>query len=145
MSQTIHRRTALLMVVCVLLTGCHPQQPIFFGEDGDLSHYIDHALAIENPDVESGTIEEVAASKAPLTLDNARFDEPWDLTLNEAVQHALANSKVLRQLGGTFISRGDPTSPNTGITPSLLLDNPNGAVTIYRPALIELAFSEGFV
>ncbi len=139
MSRKYHRLVAMLLCANVLMTGCAPQQPIFFGEDGDLSHYIDHATAIEHPDVESATLEEVESAQAPLTLENANFDEAWDLTLKDAVQYALANSKVIRQLGGTFAGRGDPTSPNTGVTPTFLLDNPVAAMTIYRPALQESA------
>ena len=134
-----HRLVAMLVCANVLVTGCAPQQPIFFGEDGDLSHYIDHATDISMPDVDTETLEEVALARAPLTLENANFDEAWDLTLKDAVQYALTNSKVIRQLGGTFVGRGDPTAPNTGVTPSFLLDNPQGAVTIYRPALQETA------
>lgn len=139
MSRKKQRLLAVLLCANLLVTGCAPQQPIFFGEDGDLSHYIDHATAIETPDVDAETLEEVAMSKAPLTLENANFDEAWDLSLKDAVQYALTNSKVIRQLGGTFVGRGDPTSPNTGVTPSFLLDNPLSAVTIYRPALQETA------
>lgn len=139
MSRKFHRLAAVLLSANVLITGCAPQQPIFFGEDGDLSHYVDHATAIEHPDVESETIEEVAMARAPITLRNANFDEAWDLSLQDAVQFALTNSKVIRQLGGTFAGRGDPTSPNTGLTPTFLLSNPTAAVTIYRPALQETA------
>ncbi|REJ70630.1 MAG: TolC family protein [Planctomycetota bacterium] len=139
MSQKLYRHTAVLLSALMLMTGCAPQQPIFFGEDGDLSHYINHATEIAYPDVEVATLEEVETAQAPLTLHNANFDEAWDLTLEDAIHFALANSKVIRQLGGQFLGRGDPTAPNTGVTPSFLLTQPGTAVTVYTPALQETA------
>ena len=39
-------RTSLLIAA----TGCHPTQPFYFFEDGDLSHYVDKATQIDYPD-----------------------------------------------------------------------------------------------
>ena len=49
------RRTAsafhlLLVGAMIGLTGCHPTQPFYLHEDGDLSHYIDKATQAETPD-----------------------------------------------------------------------------------------------
>ena len=49
------RRSPLVKtVLCMWLavaTGCTPQQPFYFFEDGDLSHYKGMATDLEVPDV----------------------------------------------------------------------------------------------
>ncbi|MGB6042101.1 MAG: TolC family protein [Pirellulales bacterium] len=110
----------------MLLTGCHPTQPFFFGEDGDLSHFVDRAGEISYPDVEVEGLPEANFTAQPLTLANADFENFWELTLNEAVKIALSNSKVLRNLGGRVDVQTDQ-----------LLRNPDGIQTIYNPALQE--------
>ena len=45
-------------------------------------------------------LDDVTQSLPPLTLANNEPREFWELTLEEAMQNALANSKVLRTLGG---------------------------------------------
>lgn len=53
-------------------------------------------------DLESveGQVEKVDGDRDPLALGNPEVQQLWDLTLEEAVRTALANSKVLRNLGG---------------------------------------------
>ena len=41
MSRKLQAHLSVLMCVLVFLTGCHPTQPFYFQEDGDLSHYLD--------------------------------------------------------------------------------------------------------
>ena len=92
-------------VLCLWLaasTGCTPQQPFYFFEDGDLSHYKGMATDLEVPDVDIKSLEEVTGSLPPLTLANPDAKEIWELTLEEAVQNALANSKVMRSLGASL-------------------------------------------
>ncbi|HUS40828.1 MAG TPA: transporter, partial [Pirellulales bacterium] len=113
-------------MLALLLTGCHPTQPFFFGEDGDLSHFVDRAGEISYPDVEVEGLPEANFTAQPLTLANADFENFWELTLNEAVKIALSNSKVLRNLGGRVDVQTDQ-----------LLRNPDGIQTIYNPALQE--------
>ncbi|MEX0711603.1 MAG: hypothetical protein WD278_04600 [Pirellulales bacterium] len=79
--------------------GCTPSQPFYFFDDGDMSHYKGVATAIEYPDVEMMSLADVEQSLPPLTLANSEAREIWDLSLEEAVQDALANSKVMRTLG----------------------------------------------
>ena len=41
----------LLLAVLMAAPGCHPTQPFYLHDDGDLSHYLDAATDIETPDV----------------------------------------------------------------------------------------------
>jgi outer membrane protein TolC len=125
------RRNWLHRIACItallgILSGCMPQQPHYLFEDGDLSHYIDRATDIEYADVDEPTLGEVEGAAPPLSLQNTEPNEVWDLTLEEAVQIALANGKVLKSLGGTVV--GPPES---------LVRNPELAQTVYDPAIFE--------
>ena len=66
----------------------------------DLSHYKGVATEIEYPDVEAERLADVAGAKRPFSLMNNEPQEIWDLTLEEAIQTALANNKVIRNIGG---------------------------------------------
>ena len=103
MSRRVHTIWAILTSVMTIITGCHPQQPFYLHEDGDLSHYLDVATQIEYPDVCTTPLPEVSEAVAPLALDNLNITEYWDLSLEEAVQTALANAKVMRSLGGRYV------------------------------------------
>src|SRR5262245_44828131 len=93
-----------VLVVCALVaaTGCSPTQPFYLHEDGDLSHYIDKATAAEHPDLDQLPLAEVENAAHPLTLSNPNFKEFWELTLEECVSIALANTKVIR--GGSPVN-----------------------------------------
>ena len=106
MNRRVHTIWAILTSLLIASTGCHPQQPFYLHEDGDLSHYIDVATEIEYPDVCTSTLEEVTQSVPPLTLDNlnvrqvlgsdARGRNPLGNGKRES--HAVAGWPV-RQLG----------------------------------------------
>ncbi len=89
----------LLLMAVMTLSGCHPTQPFYLFEKGDLQHYIDTATEIEYPDVDQAALSEAAGAREPLTLLNPHFDEFWNLTLEEAMHIALKNSTVIRTLG----------------------------------------------
>src|SRR5690554_293456 len=107
-------RTSISLVLCALTlaSGCHPTQPFFFSEDGnllgpgDLSHYKNVATDIEYPDVCTQTLDEVHGAQAPLTIANSENFDMWDLTLEEVTRITLANSQVIRQLGGRIADNG---------------------------------------
>ena len=89
---------AALLAACA---GCQPQQPFYLKHvDGDLSHYKGVATEIEYPDVEAQRLADVEGAKRPLSLMNNDPQQIWNLTLEEAVQTALANNKVIRNIGG---------------------------------------------
>ena len=126
---TLHPRStlALILVALTAFTGCHPTQPFYFHEDGDLSHYLDHATANEEPDYWQPMLEDVEYAEAPMTISNPEFREMWDLELEEVVSIALQNSKVIRNLGGvTPFGFADALVGRTG-----------SATTIFDTALVE--------
>jgi len=111
------------------LAGCRPQQPFYFHEDGDLSHYVDKATDIEYPDVQSETLDDVNGAVPPLTLDNPDPKEIWELSLEEAVRIGLENGKVFRSMPAAI---GQIIMPDT-----VLFTNPDFAPSFYDPARTE--------
>ena len=123
-------------LVTLVASGCAPRQPFYFFEDGDLSHYVGAVQKIEYPDTCQEPLNEAAGTLEPLTLSNSKFDEIWELPLEDAIRTALENGKVLRNLGGRFSSFGGPR-PQTGEPPVSLLTAPDATPTVYDPALVE--------
>ncbi|NLE39623.1 MAG: hypothetical protein GX621_16510, partial [Pirellulaceae bacterium] len=124
------RRSTLLplLLVCVAMAlagGCTPQQPFYLGDDGDLSHYKGVATQMEVPDVDVRPLDEVCGATTPLTLASPGDMQMWDLCLEEAVHHALANSKVMRNLGVSLQA------------PESLTRAADGVATVYDPARVE--------
>ncbi len=126
MSCHFHPLVVILGVLAAMLAGCNPQQPFYLFEDGDLSHYIDQATDIDYPDVELESLAEVDGSIRPFSLDNTEPKEIWALSLEEAVQAALANSKVMKSIGGQIQGMPDFLLRASEIVP-----------TIYDPAITE--------
>lgn len=120
---------ALLLLVA---SGCHPIQPHYLHEDGDLSHYLDVATDIEYPDVNLDTLPEVKGTRAPVTITNPDFENWWDLSLEEAISAALHNSKVIRD-EGAFRQFGQVLANS----PSRIAANPDSVSTIYDVAIQE--------
>ena len=121
------------LVVCVVLAGCHPIQPVYLNEDGDLSHYLDVATEIEHPDVDLPRLAEVEQAREPLTLTNSDFEEIWEMGLEDAISIALQNSKVVRQIR----ARGGVFQVSSALAPEALTINAGqGVPTVYDPALL---------
>ena len=119
-------------LLLALATGCQPQEPFYFFDDGDLSHYVGVASDLDVPDVDLESLDEVTGALPPLTLANFEPESVDPLSLEEAVRIALENSKVMRNLGGVAFG---PTGAQG--TPSSLLSNPGGTATILDPAITE--------
>ena len=115
-----------LSAALAVLPGCHPQQPFYFNDDGDLSHYLGVATEIEYPDVEEESLADVDGALRPFSLDNSHPREYWDLSLEQAIHCALANGKVLRTLGGRTLQM-----------PDSLLRSPQSIPTVYDSAVVE--------
>ena len=123
---------SVVLSMAIGLIGCRPQQPFYFCEDGDLSHYVGKATDIDYPDVEVESLDEVTGALPPLSLENPDPDQIWELTLEEAMRTALENSKVIRTFGlGTTTALGGIRDTDR------LLAQPGFANTIYDPALTE--------
>jgi outer membrane protein TolC len=121
----------------IVLTGCHPTQPFYLFEDGDLSHYVDQAIKIDYPDVESAMLADVQNTWAPLTLENPTPKSMWNLKLEECVKMALDNSKVMRSLGGRYSESAFQPRAQTGEAPDAITTSPDANRTVYDPAIIE--------
>ncbi len=127
MNRPSYRLVALLLTMLATASGCHPTQPFYLHEDGDLSHYLATATEMENPDVEQASLEEVTQARAPLTLSDLEFTQFRDVTLEECVTYALQNSKVIRNLGSlTQFTIADGLVGRTA-----------GSMTVYDPTIFE--------
>ncbi len=124
---------ASLLVSLLGMVGCQPQMPIYLTSKGQVNkQYISKATQIDYPDVQNSSYPEVTNSVDPFTLVNPNPTDMWDLSLEEAIQMALKNSKVIRTLNGIGFSK----SGVSGV-PSVLLSSPSAVSTVYDPALIE--------
>jgi len=106
MKRYLYRWFAGLQIGCVLLTGCHPTQPFFLGERGDLAHYLDRAQQIEYVDLDATPLPEASQSHEPFSLNNQNFVH-LDLTLEECIAYALVNTQVVHALPGTQRQNAD--------------------------------------
>jgi len=137
MKRRVHTIWAILTSMMTAFTGCRPQQPFYLQEDGDLSHYLGVATEIEYPDVDADTLGEVTQALPPLTLANLNYAKKWELTLEDAIQNSLANSKVFRSLGGRFVSSAFNNRAQTGDAPDSLTSAPDASRTVYDAAITE--------
>jgi outer membrane protein TolC len=118
-----------VVVAAVLagLAGCKPQEPFYLKNvDNDLAYYKGQATEIEYPDVNADRLPDVSEAKRPWSLKHRDTKNVWELTLEEAIQIALKNNKVMRNIGGQV--QGPP---------DFITRNPEIAPTIYDPALAE--------
>jgi outer membrane protein TolC len=130
MNRQFRKFCSLVLIASVLISGCAPQQPFYFHEDGNLSHYLGVATDIEYPDSQESPSSEIAGTRPPLTLKNTDNYEIWDLSLTQVVQMTLCRSQVMRQLGGRIVSTAPDTISRTIISPVAV-------TTTYDPALVE--------
>jgi outer membrane protein TolC len=158
MSRQLSAYRPWLLVALAALVGCHPQQPLYLAERGDLAYYLDRATELEEPDYESLVLDEVTHASAPLTLSNPGFKEFWDLSLEECIAIALHNSKVMRDLGTvrtTAEGYGDRIQASPETTPTVYdaaiqesavgtprtggpdRGNPNNAANVIAPPLVK--------
>jgi outer membrane protein TolC len=96
--------------------------------DVKTSYHDSYGLNIEYPEVaQCATATSTAAQSAiaPLALEDPSQIPAFDMTLEEAVRMAVAQSPVLRNIGGTIVSA------------------PGAAQTIYDPAIIASSTNQG--
>ena len=103
-----------------------PQQPYYFRNNADLSHYVGVAATIDNVNVNDPPDSEIEGTQRPFSITQPAPKQMWDLTLEETIKIALQNAKVIRSLGGAV--QGPP---------AFLTANPTAATTIYDPAIVE--------
>jgi outer membrane protein TolC len=139
MKRQLHVMLVLWTSVSLAVSGCAPTQPYFFFEDGDMSHYVGMATAIEHPDLDTQRLSEVEHAGPPLTVSDPEYAELWELALQDAVRITLENSKVIRTIRGAEAQFGGQR-PQEDTAPSQLLalaGNPEAVSTVYDAALAE--------
>ncbi len=119
----------------IILAGCQPQQPFYFHEDPELSHYKGVATEIEYPDVDSCTLGDVQGAIRPFSLQNNQPKAVWDLKLEDAIRIALTNNKIMRAIGARLII--GQTGEALQQPPDFLLNGSQLLPSIYKPALAE--------
>lgn len=115
------RRAQLAGLLCLWLivsSACQPAREFYFHDKDDLTFYRGVATTIDYPNVTSPT-PQVATSLPPRTLWNHETTEYWDISLQETIQIALANSPVMHDLGGRVVAL------------------PEAARSVYDPAITE--------
>lgn len=95
------RRQLGVWALAVLMTGCTLRNPGAVFRDS-VSHYQDLAGRVEYPDVQSATVDREVVTTAPFSIQRTDH-EPWPMTPDQAIQIALANSTILRDLGGQVL------------------------------------------
>lgn len=115
--------SALLLCGAV---GCHGREVKYFG-DADLQHYRDKMLAVEYPNVDQPTPQEVSFTQRPRTIREPNEDEIWEMTLLQAVHTAVQNNKMIR----------------TRTNSQQMLLNPQTTPSVYDPALGETGYLFG--
>ena len=115
-----------LLCIASALPGCAPQQPLYFRNNGDMSHYLGMSATLDTPNITEPCNSDAANTMQPFSITRPAPDKYWDMTLEQVVKEALNNGKVLRTIGGQV--QGPP---------SFLTSNPAGAPTIYDPAIVE--------
>ena len=121
---------ALFLTVLSLTAGCHPLQPRYLHDHGDLSGLLEEQLKIDYPDVQAASLADASESHPPLTVSDPKFDNIWDIALEEVIQVTLHNSKVIRNLAS--------------VTPIGFADGlvqRSGNSTVYDPAITATAGS----
>ena len=102
-----------LITFTTAVPGCLSHQANLPPPD-DIGHFQAMAMQVEYPTVPAPINEQAAATVRPLTIRDLAQTRYHDLSLQEATQLALANSKILVDLGGQVIRPPDAcTRPTT--------------------------------
>ncbi len=113
------------MLMAVMLWGCvSADKKLHYVGDADLQYYKDRTSEIEYTNVCSNTPEEVINTDRPHSLKNREKDAIWDLSLQEAIQLALQNNRIIR-------TSANLNAPGAG---NIYSSQP---VSVYSPAIQE--------
>lgn len=125
---------AWLSVLAGILFPCgctSTEKKITYLGNADLQDYRDEQFTIDDPgDPRDPACSNIPTPK-PRTITDRTQDDIWDLTLNEAIQLALANNRIIRTRN-EFQSTGNP-----------VFANPDGASSVYDAAIRETGFLFG--
>ena len=95
---------------------------------GDCKPCSDAVLKVEHPALceDDCDLDDPIYTGPPITLSNFSDVQYMELTLEECVHRALANSKILNKLGGVIVST--PEAARTLLDPALVESNPQTGV-----------------
>ncbi|HEY5315765.1 MAG TPA: TolC family protein [Pirellulales bacterium] len=134
--------TTIALLTALAMPGCRSKS-VFFDE-GNESHY--RALLTRDTaiDKNESDVDQLAPEVAPLTLSGAT-PQYRDITLQEAVEIGLSNSRVMRDLGGTVLR--SPSTTRSIHTPGLVETDPrfgvDAALSAFDANVSTTAFWEG--
>src|SRR5215212_4709440 len=122
--------TLVLAGTLVLPSGCflHHRDKSFNSEIPK-GTYKTVASEIEYPSESACTqmnADESISAPAPWTLQTQGTPQYWDMSLEEAIQVTLANSRVLRDLGGAVVR--SPATTRTTFDPSTAETDPRAGI-----------------
>ena len=135
----------LSLIGCLFLAeGCRLREQTAFKSCGD-ECYTAMATEVEYPVVKPcSTFDDQWAAVSPLTLATPGQTDYWNVTLQEAVQIALAESKVIRDLGGAGLRT--PDNIETLWDPAVVATDPRfgveAALSAFDAQLTASAFGE---
>jgi outer membrane protein TolC len=121
-------RKPLIMLLAGLMalpSGCLWQGSRTFEDCAPPGAYERIASEIEYPVESTCTLmnaDESIDSPPPRTIDTVETAEYWDVSLEEVIQLALANSKVMRDLGGAVVRA--PATTRTTLDPAIAETDP---------------------
>jgi outer membrane protein TolC len=138
------RVVSLFTAAAVGLSGCGvwKQRKMTYEEHDGASVYDSTSLQIEEPVFEREDPFDLSATAAPITIQD---DEPpayWDMHLEQVIQLALQNSRVLRDLGGMVLKT--PTASRTNFDPSITETDPRFGVEATLSAFDTNLTSNGY-
>ncbi len=89
----------------VMVVGCSTKNRIVIPAQCAGAPCTDQLQKIAVPQLmDEACLEETPYTGPPITISNFEQAEPWDLSLDECVRSALANSKVMQKVGGVVVS-----------------------------------------
>ncbi|ADB16477.1 Outer membrane protein-like protein [Pirellula staleyi DSM 6068] len=122
MFRTVYAPVAAIIALVAMSVGCNLVGPDR-KNDPELAHYKEIAARYDYPEVEINPSMQYATSEAPRTInENAVPQEWWNMSLDEAVQLAVTQSAILRDLGGTVIR--SPENARTILGPAVVSSDP---------------------
>jgi len=122
----------LLMVALALPAGCRSRPEMQFDDPGQY-FYPQESTAIETPLVDLEENTGVLSTPAPHTVRTGAPEERWPMTLQEAIQLALQNSEVIRDLNARVLQgpQAAPTVYDAAIRESDPLSGPEAALSAF--------------
>jgi hypothetical protein len=131
-SNRMYLRQPLSLLLIALLTlgdgGCNLLGKRSKTPDSELEHYKSLARNVVSRDIETPTTDPTSlAVGPPRTLRNMQGEQNWwNLSLQDAIQTAFSNSRVLRDLGGAIVRA--PDAVKNSYNPSITGTDPQGGM-----------------